>query len=375
MHFRYREYDPSDDSRRRMIEQLKRLYSELLLRAAGDAEQALEWVQQVADRYDLWPEGMTLEDLKKLLQKDRVIQTAPDGKVSMSAGGERALRQESLERVFTGLGKDGAGDHRVASPGAGHERLPETRPFAFGDSVEMIDPAASVRNALKRGLPSDLGGLAMEEEDLEVHETEHLSSCATVLLIDLSHSMILYGEDRITPAKRVALALVELIRTRYPKDSLKVVVFGDEAWEVGLDDIPRIQVGPFHTNTRAGLQLARDLLRRERRANRQIFMITDGKPSALTEPDGEIYKNPFGLDRRVVSKTIDEATICRRHDIPITTFMLTDDPTLVGFVEQFTEANKGRAYFAGRGARHDPLRRLHEEPALAPLIRTAGQHP
>ncbi|MDA0946960.1 MAG: VWA domain-containing protein [Planctomycetota bacterium] len=347
MHFRYREYDPSADQRRRMIEQLKRLYGELLLRAAGDAEQALEWLRQVAERYGLFPEGMTIEDVKRLLEKERLVQRGADGSVSMSPGGERALRQESLERVFQGLGKDGAGDHRVASPGSGHERLPETRPFAFGDSVELIDPAASVRNALKRGLPSDLGGLSMQEEDLEVHETEHLSSCATVLLIDLSHSMILYGEDRITPAKRVALALVELIRTRYPKDSLKVVCFGDEAWEVGLDDIPRIQVGPFHTNTRAGLQLARDLLRRERRANRQIFMITDGKPSALTEPDGEIYKNPFGLDRRVVSKTIDEATICRRHDIPITTFMLTDDPTLVGFVEQFTEANKGRAYFAG----------------------------
>ena len=347
MHFRYREYDPSADQRRRMIEQLKRLYGELLLRAAGDAEQALEWLRQVAERYGLFPEGMTIEDVKRLLEKERLVQRGADGSVSMSPGGERALRQESLERVFQGLGKDGAGDHRVASPGSGHERLPETRPFAFGDSVELIDPAASVRNALKRGLPSDLGGLSMQEEDLEVHETEHLSSCATVLLIDLSHSMILYGEDRITPAKRVALALVELIRTRYPKDSLKVVCFGDEAWEVGLDDIPRIQVGPFHTNTRAGLQLARDLLRRERRANRQIFMITDGKPSALTEPDGEIYKNPFGLDRRVVSKTIDEATICRRHGIPITAFMLTDDPTLVGFVEQFTEANKGRAYFAG----------------------------
>jgi Ca-activated chloride channel family protein len=159
--------------------------------------------------------------------------------------------------------------------------------------------------------------------------------------------MILYGEDRITPAKRVALALVELIKTKFPKDVLRVVCFGDEAWEVPLEEIPRIAVGPFHTNTRAGLQLARDLLRRERRANRQIFMLTDGKPSALTEPDGEVYKNPFGLDRRVVAKTIEEAVVCRRHGIPITTFMLTEDPVLVRFVEEFTEANKGRAYFAG----------------------------
>lgn len=263
----------------------------------------------------------------------------------MAPGGERALRQESLDRIFTGLSKDAAGDHRVAAAGVGQERLPETRPFEFGDPSNLIDAAASVRNALRRGI--DGASFSLSEEDLEVHETEHLSSCASVLLIDISHSMILYGEDRITPAKRVALALTELIRTRYPKDSLRVITFGDDATEVSLDDIPKISVGPFHTNTRAALQMARDLLRREKRANKQILMITDGKPSALTERNGEIYKNPFGLDRRVVAKTMDEATICRRHGIPITTFMLTDDPLLVNFIEEFTEANRGRAYFAG----------------------------
>ena len=225
--------------------------------------------------------------------------------------GERALRQESLDRIFSGLSKDAAGDHRVAAPGVGQERLTETRPWSFGDPTSMIDPTASVANALRRGI--DQSAFQLREEDLEVYETEHLSSCATVLLIDISHSMILYGEDRITPAKRVALALTELIRTRYPKDSLRVVTFGDDAEEVALDEIPDL-VGPFHTNTRAALRMAQDLLRRERRANRQIFMVIDGKPSALTEPDGEIYKNPFGLDRRVVAKTLDEANHCRRID-------------------------------------------------------------
>ncbi len=169
---------------------------------------------------------------------------------------------------------------------------------------------------------------------------------ATVLLIDVSHSMILYGEDRITPAKQVALALCELITTRFPKDSLDVCLFGDTAWRVSMDEIPYLSAGPYHTNTRDGLRLARDILRKTRQQNRQIVMLTDGKPSALTEPDGEIYKNPFGLDRRVVNKTLEEAEACRRLNIPITTFMLTSDPLLVEFVEEFTRVNHGRAYYS-----------------------------
>lgn len=345
MKFSYGEYDPSKASLKDLLRRLKDLYHDLLLQADGDAEQALEWLEMIAGRYNLFPKGFSIDDLKKHLMKERLVERVAGGGLAMAPGGERALRQESLDRIFSGLGKDAAGDHRVSAPGVGQERLPETRPFEFGDPTSMIDATASVRNALRRGIGADSFQLA--EDDLEVFETEHLSSCATVLLIDISHSMILYGEDRISPAKRVALALTELIRTRYPKDGLRVVTFGDEATEVPLDAIPRISVGPFHTNTRDALRLAQDLLRREKRANKQIFMITDGKPSALTEPDGEIYKNPFGLDRRVVAKTLDEATVCRRLGIPITTFMLTDDPVLVNFVEQFTEANKGRAYFAG----------------------------
>ena len=344
MKFSYREFDPSEGSLRDLLKRLEALYNDLLLQADGDPEQALEWMETIAARYPLLPAGFTMDDFRRHLQEQRWVEASAEG-LRMAPGGDRALRQESLERIFSGLSKDAAGDHRTQAQGTGQERLPETRAWAFGDPASLIDASASVRNALRRG--EDLDVLTLGEEDLEVHETEHLSSCATVLLLDLSHSMILYGEDRITPAKRVALALTELIRTRYPKDSLRVVTFGDEAEEVSLDDISTISVGPFHTNTRAALQLGRDLLRRERRANKQIFMITDGKPSALTEPDGEIYKNPFGLDRRVVAKTMDEATICRRHGIPITTFMLTDDPVLVHFIEEFTEANRGRAYFAG----------------------------
>ena len=167
-----------------------------------------------------------------------------------------------------------------------------------------------------------------------------------MVAIDISHSMILYGEDRITPAKTVALALTELITSKYPKDHLSVILFGDRAHEVPLTELPKISAGPFHTNTREALQLARGLLQRQKQPNRQIFLITDGKPSALTEPDGQIYKNPFGLDLRIVNKTLEEADSCRRQKIVVTTFMLATDPALTDFVEKLTQRNRGRAYFA-----------------------------
>ena len=187
--------------------------------------------------------------------------------------------------------------------------------------------------------------LRLGEQDFEVNETEHLTSCATVLLLDISHSMILYGEDRITPAKKVALALAELIQTRYPKDSLQVCLFGDDATEVKVEQLPYVGAGPYHTNTRAALQLAQRLLLRKKHPNRQIFMVTDGKPSAIHD-GGKLYKNPFGLDPRIVGKTLEEAAACRRNRIMITTFMLTEEPALVDFVNKLTQINRGRAYFS-----------------------------
>ncbi|HEY7598298.1 MAG TPA: VWA domain-containing protein, partial [Candidatus Limnocylindrales bacterium] len=189
------------------------------------------------------------------------------------------------------------------------------------------------------------GELELTEEDLEVFETEHLTACATVVAIDISHSMVLYGEDRITPAKTVALALTELITTKYPKDHLGVILFGDRAEKIELGEIPRVQAGPFHTNTREALQLARGLLARQKQPNKQVFLITDGKPSAITE-GGRIYKNPFGLDLKIVNRTLEEADLCRRQRVVITTFMLATDPLLTDFVEKLTQVNRGRAYFA-----------------------------
>ncbi len=343
MDVRYSQFDPRLRSLRERIEQLRDLFQQLLLQTDGDVEEALRWLDHIAQRYGLFGDGLDIETLKKLLEKERTIRSSPQG-LQLTRKGERALRTSSLELVFSNLRKDAGGDHRVPTAGRGSERLPETRPYAFGDPTDRIAANETLTNAIRRG---GIDSLSIEAQDLEVYESEHDSSCATVLMIDVSHSMILYGEDRITPAKRVALALTELITTRYPKDSLHVLLFGDEAWEVPLDELPYVGVGPYHTNTRAGLLLAREILRKKKQANRQIFMITDGKPSALTERNGDIYKNPFGLDRRVVNKTLEEADHCRRTGIPITTFMLTQDPALVEFVENFTRANRGRAYYSG----------------------------
>jgi len=206
-----------------------------------------------------------------------------------------------------------------------------------------LDVNATLGSALKReglGVPINL-----EYSDLMVHQSEYQSSCATVLMLDCSHSMILYGEDRFTPAKRVALALTHLIRTQYPGDSLRVVLFHDSAEEIPLSGVARVQVGPYHTNTREGLKLARRILMSQRKDMRQIIMITDGKPSAITLADGRIYKNPMGLDPMILQETFKEVALCRRSGIMINTFMLADDYYLVDFVKKVTEICKGKAYF------------------------------
>jgi Ca-activated chloride channel family protein len=187
----------------------------------------------------------------------------------------------------------------------------------------------------------------LDEKDLVVEDTFHKSQMSTVLMIDVSHSMILYGEDRITPAKKVAMAMAELIKTRYPKDTLDIIAFGNDAWPIEIKDLPYLQVGPFHTNTVAGLQLAMDILRRKRNTNKQIFMITDGKPSCLREADGSYYLNSSGLDPRIVEQCYAAALQARKLHIPITTFMIAQDPYLQRFVRQFTAANNGKAFYTG----------------------------
>jgi Ca-activated chloride channel family protein len=286
--------------------------------------------------------GMDLEEFQRHLEEERIIERLKEGGYALGARGEQQIRRDSLNRIFSGLMKTGIGQHRVSAPGDGEERLTETRPYRFGDSVTMIDALGTISNAVRRGGIEEIG---LREEDFEIYETEHLSSCATVLLIDISHSMILYGEDRITPAKQVALALTELILTRYPKDTLRVGTFGDEAKEIEIKDIPYLTVGPYHTNTKAGLEMAQGILESLRQPNKQIFMVTDGKPTAIVE-DGDIYRNPFGFDPKIRNQTLEAAAACRRAGIVITTFMLATDPDLQEFVDELTRINKGRAYFA-----------------------------
>jgi Ca-activated chloride channel family protein len=264
--------------------------------------------------------------------------------------GYRALRD-----LLGSLGKSSLGRHDTRDHATGIETIAAPKPYEFGDSLNL-DPSSTVMNAVQRSY-RDLGlgtrdlfkagapAIDIQYEDLMVSQGEYQSSCATVLMLDCSHSMILYGEDRFTPAKRVALALANLIRLQYPGDALNVILFHDSAEEIPLRELGRVRVGPYYTNTREGLKLARRILDRQRKDMRQIVMITDGKPSALTQPDGRIYKNAFGLDPFIVSETIAEVAACRKSGIMINTFMLARDYELVAFVRRVAEICRGKAYF------------------------------
>ncbi len=343
MDWRYAEYDAWAEGLKKLLELLSRVFDQLVVALDGDVDQALDVMERLGARQKWFDERFGIEDFKRWLETRGSIERASGGAMTLTKKGEASLRTTALEPLFAGMRRGLEGEHRVTAAGSGGERQAESRAWEFGDELDRLDPVATLKSAALR---AGIDEIQISEDDLAVHEVEHQSSMATVLLIDVSHSMILYGEDRITPAKQVALALCELITTRFQKDSLDVCLFGDTAWRVSMDEIPFLSAGPYHTNTRDGLRLARDILRKKRQQNRQIVMLTDGKPSALTEPDGEIYKNPFGLDRRVVNKTLEEAEACRRLNIPITTFMLTSDPTLVDFVEEFTRVNHGRAYYS-----------------------------
>ena len=338
MHFRYFAWDESALEELQRNLGLRRLLNYLIVQQGGDVEAALEMLRELQRRGTVGAD-VDLDAFERALADEHAVDEV-DGRRQLSSSGERALRRDAFDQIFGGLRGRGTGEHPLPSAGGGREALPETRPFQFGDDLAQLDLGRSIGNALRRG-----GDPTLREADLEVRETEATTGCATVLLLDISHSMILYGEDRITPAKRVALALTELVLTRYPKDSLDLVLFGDEARHVPLSDLPYVDVGPYHTNTRAGLQLARRILLRRKHANKQVFMITDGKPSAIHE-EGQLYKNSFGLDPRIVNRTLDEAVQLRKLRIPITTFMVAREPQLQAFVQRLTELNHGRAFFA-----------------------------
>lgn len=252
------------------------------------------------------------------------------------------LGYRTLRDLLGSLGKSSFGRHDTRDLATGIEASGSSKPYEFGDTLNL-DITATLSNAIHRdglGLPIEI-----EYSDLQVHQCEYQSSCATVLMLDCSHSMILYGEDRFTPAKKVAMALSQLIRTQYPGDSLSLVLFHDSAEELPLSQLARVKVGPYYTNTREGLRMAQRILQRQRKDMKQIIMITDGKPSALTLEDGRIYKNAFGLDPLVVSETLQEVSKCKRAGVMINTFMLASDYGLVQFVQKVTQMCRGKAYF------------------------------
>ncbi len=338
----YSKWQPGSLTNDKRLENLLSVYNYILIQVNGDIEDALEWMRELDSEYNVFDEKYAFNDFVEYLKKLGYI-AEKEGKLMLTPKGSQSIRLESLKKIFGGMKIDASGYHETNKTGSGVEKLSELKKYKFGDQITNIDLTSTIKNAF---LKTDLSNFSLEEEDIEVYETEHLSSCATVLMIDISHSMILYGEDRITPAKEVALGLSELILTKFPKDKLNIVVFGDDAKEITVKDLPFLSVGPFHTNTKAGLRLARNILKRKGNSNKQIFMITDGKPSALFTDDGRLYKNSFGLDPRIVNKTLDEAVACRRDKIKITTFMIARDPYLQNFVEEFTNANNGNAYYS-----------------------------
>jgi uncharacterized protein with von Willebrand factor type A (vWA) domain len=350
MRFKYEKWSASqDESSKPIFDRLFDLYQQLLLISSGEVAQALRWLTQLDKEYHLTGDSpdYSIGDFIQDLQDNGYIEYDQQANaMKMTSKSERSLRTRSLEEIFKNLRKGDLGSHKTATIGKGIEAEAETRPWVFGDDVHHIDTTHSLLNAYQH---HGLEAFRLEEDDLVVHETDHYTSAATVLMIDLSHSMVLYGEDRITPAKKVALALSELIMNQYEKDSLDIIAFGNTAWNVSIKDLPYLQVGPYHTNTLAGLELARAILQRKKNANKQIFMITDGKPSAMVV-NGRLYKNSFGLDRKIVNRVLQEAVQCRRERITITTFMIASDPYLQGFVSELTQANKGRAYYASLDA-------------------------
>ncbi len=325
------------------FEQLLKIFMQLVTITSGDVAEALNWMNEVDRQYNLTDDDYGMGDFIEELKERGYIKENEDQNVYvLTAKSEMSIRRQSLEEIFGKLKKSAKGNHRTPFSGHGDEITSDRREYNFGDTLDQIDMTDSIKNAqINHGIDD----FKLTEKDLEIEEKDFKALTSTVLMIDISHSMVLYGEDRITPAKKVAMALAELITTKYPKDTLDIIAFGNDAFPIQIKDLPYLEVGPYHTNTVAGLELADDILRRRKTNNKQIFMITDGKPTCL-KVGAKYYKNSFGLDRKIINKTLDQAAKCRRQDIAVTTFMIARDPYLQQFVREFTKINNGRAYYS-----------------------------
>lgn len=341
--YRFNAYEAKPDD---LFNRLLNIFKQLITHTSGDVDEAIDWLRQLDKEYELTTPDYTIDDFINELKEKGYIRNEPDnpGGLSITAKTEQLIRDNALEKIFGKLKKSAAGNHSTKFNGKGAEDLSdEIRAYEFGDAPQNIAMMQSLQQAQ---INNGLDEFKITENDLLVFEQEFKTQTSTVLMIDISHSMILYGEDRITPAKMVAMALVEMIKRKYPKDSLDIIVFGDDAWPITIKDLPYLQVGPYYTNTVAGLELAMSILQKKKAGNKQIFMITDGKPSCIKE-NGGYYKNSNGLDRKIVNKCLTLAAACKKNKIEITTFMVANDYYLQSFIDEFTEANQGKAYFTG----------------------------
>lgn len=334
-------YGPNDPDSRDSGRDLRDLFAQNWIRANADMEKTMlairEQVESDGDSFD----GTTFEDILEELERLGLVHRDGERFVS-TARGRQSVRDTVFEKLFASLERDSRTPEPRSLFAGVPERLPSTRKWDPGDDPRDIDWNSTLRNRIRR----DAGTTGLAESDLETWETEIVKSTATVLMIDISHSMVLYGVDRITPAKMVAIGLAEFLRRRRPRDTLDVIAFGNDAWRIPVESIDELQAGPFQTNTAEGLRLARQILNERRATEKRILMVTDGKPSCISE-NGRLYRNTKGLDRRIVERTLDEGTLCLREGCRISTFMMADDPLLVEFVERFTRAVQGKAFFTG----------------------------
>jgi uncharacterized protein with von Willebrand factor type A (vWA) domain len=341
--YRFGRFIPPIQGAKSKFEHLFDIFKQLVLITSGDVSEALSWLTNLDREYNLTDESYGMGDfIQDLKDKGYITEESQTGKLVITAKSEQNIRKSALEEIFGKLKKSRKGNHSTSHTGQGDESNADIREYRFGDDIDQISMTESIKNAQ---INQGLGDFKLTERDLEIVEKDHKSQTSTVLMIDISHSMILYGEDRITPAKKVSMALAELITTTYKKDTLDVIVFGNDAWQIEIKDLPYLQVGPYHTNTVAGLELAMDILRRRKNPNKQIFMITDGKPTCLKQGI-KYYKNSFGIDSKILKKTLTLAAQCRRLNIPVTTFMIASDPYLREFVKEFTKVNNGNAYYS-----------------------------
>jgi len=341
--FRFTEYIPEKLPEKGSFESLLDIFLQLMVITGGDISETINWLNNLDREYNLMSNdygiGNFVDDLK---DQGYIKASNEDGAFEVSPKSEQKIRKNALKEIFGKLKKGVKGDHKTPHFGLGDENTTDYRGFQFGDPLDQIALTESLKNAQINNGTEDF---RLTERDLEIQYKDFKTQTSTVLMIDISHSMILYGEDRITPAKKVAMALAELITQKYPKDTLDILVFGNDAWQIKIKDLPFLQVGPYHTNTIAGLELATDILKRKKNKNKQIFMITDGKPTCM-KVGIKYYKNSFGLDPKIMNKTFNLAAQCRRNQIPITTFMIASDPYLKQFVQEFTKINNGNAYYS-----------------------------